>query len=485
MKKWLLAFALGVSVLVHVQAQQKYTLQQCITIALENNLQLRQLMLQVQTNQNVFEQSKWQRYPTLNFSGSQGLQSGRNIDPFTNQFVEQTVNFSNFSINTGVNLFNGYQQKNIIKQNQTNVLATQKDVESNRNALILNVASSYISVLNNQEQLEFARRQAETTRLQLDRTDRLVKAGSLSQINLYDIQSQLANDELSIVNAQNNIELSKLTLKQYLNLPASEVFEITPIALPAPSTTTPYDATLEQVYNAAIKYLPDLDAANLRIESAKTGIEIAKGAKLPSITLGGGLSSSFSSAAPKQRFVGDGGASRVVDVPSTTRYVSYGGFTVPVIEKVTVPSGAIQDFGYFDQLNFNRNASLSLSLRMPIFNGYQVKYRIANAMIQQKNLEYQAQIVQNQIRQTVEQAYYSMVNAAKRYEATSRQIESLELSFKAAELRFNAGAINATEYNIAKNNLDRSRASLIQAKYEYLFRTKILDFYQSKPISLE
>lgn len=484
MKKRLLAFALGLSAFVHVQAQQRYNLQQSITIALENNLQLRQLMLQVQTNQNVFEQSKWQRYPTLNFNGSQGLQSGRNIDPFTNQFVEQTVNFSNFSINTGVNLFNGYQQKNIIKQNQLNVQATQKDVESNRNALILNVASAYITLLNNQEQLEFARRQAETTRLQLDRTDRLVKAGSLSQINLYDIQSQLANDELSIVNAQNNIELAKLTLKQYLNLPASEAFEIEPITLPAPSSA-PYNATLEQVYNAAIKYLPDLDAANLRIESAKTGIEIARGAKLPSITLGGGLSSSFSSAAPKQRFVGDGGASTVMEVPSATRYVSYGGFTVPVIERVTVPSGAIQDFGYFDQLNFNRNASLSLSLRMPIFNGYQVRYRIANAMIQQKNLEYQYQIIQNQIRQTVEQAYYSMVNAAKRYDATSRQIESLELSFKAAELRLNAGAINATEYNIAKSNLDRSRASLIQAKYEFLFRTKILDFYQSRSITLE
>ncbi|WP_428657203.1 TolC family protein [Runella sp.] len=483
MRKWLLAFALGVS--AYVQAQQKYNLQQSITIALENNLQLRQLMLQVQTNQNVFEQSKWQRYPTLNFSGSQGLQSGRNIDPFTNQFVEQKVNFSNFSLNTGVNLFNGYQQKNIIKQNQLNVQATQKDVEANRNALVLNVASAYITLLNNQEQLEFARRQAETTRLQLDRTDRLVKAGSLPQTNLYDIQSQLANDELSIVNAQNNIELAKLTLKQYLNLPASEVFEIEAINLPAPSATTPYSATLEQVYNAAIKYLPDLDAANLRIESAKTGIEIARGAKLPSITLGGGLSSSFSSAAPKQRFVGDGGASTIMDVPSTTRYVSYAGFSVPVIEKVTVPSGSIQDFGYFDQLNFNRNASISLSLRMPIFNGYQVRYRIANAIIQQKNLEYQYQIIQNQIRQTVEQAYYSMVNAAKRYDATSRQIASLELSFKAAELRFNAGAINATEYNIAKNNLDRSRASLIQAKYEFLFRTKILDFYQSRSITLE
>jgi outer membrane protein len=483
MKNWLLAFALSVSSYLH--AQQKYSLQQCVTIALENNLQLKQGQLQVQGSQNTFELSQWQRYPNFNFNGSQGLQSGRNIDPFTNQFVERTVNFSNFGLNTGVSLFNGYQQKNIIKQNQLNLQANQKDVESNRNSLILNIATGYLSVLNNQEQLEFARRQAETTRFQLERTEKLVKAGSLPEINLYDIRSQLANDELSIVNAQNSIELAKLTLKQLMNLPANEQFEIEPINLPAPSTTTPYDATLDQVYNAALKYLPDMDAANFRIESAKTGLEIARGAKLPSISLNGGLSSSFSSAAPKQRFVGDGGESKVVDIPSSTRYVSYLGISVPVIEKVTVPSGSVQNFGYFDQISFNRNASLSLLLRMPIFNGYQVKYRISNAQIQQKNVEYQAQIIRNQVRQTVEQAYYSMLNAAKRYEATARQIESLELSFKAAEARLNAGAINAVEYNIAKNNLDRSRASLIQAKYEYIFRTKILDFYQSKPLTLE
>lgn len=483
MKKWLLAFALGFS--AYTQAQQKYTLQQCVGIALENNLQLKQQGLQVQSGQNTLDQSKWQKFPTLNLSANQGLQSGRNIDPFTNQFVEQTVNFSSFQLNTGVNLFNGYQLKNTIKQNQQNLQALQKDVESNRNALILNVATSYLNVLNNQEQLEFARRQAETTRFQLERTEKLVKAGSLPEINLYDIRSQLANDELSIVNAQNSIEIAKLTLKQYLNLPASENFDLIPINLPLPSTSAPYDATLEQVYNAAIKYLPDMEAATLRIESAKTGIEIARGAKLPSLSLGGGLSSSFSSAAPKQRFVGDGGASRVVDVPSTTKYVSYGGFTVPLIEKTTVPSGSIQSFGYLDQLSFNRNASLSLSLRVPIFNAYQVRYRIANAQIQQKNAEYQSQIVRNQVRQTIEQAYYTMLNAAKRYEATAKQIESLELSFKAAEARLNAGAINAVEYNISKNNLDRSRASLVQAKYEYIFRTKILDFYQNKPLSLE
>jgi outer membrane protein len=122
---------------------------------------------------------------------------------------------------------------------------------------------------------------------------------------------------------------------------------------------------------------------------------------------------------------------------------------------------------------------------MPIFNGYAVKYRIANAQIQQKNLEYQSQNIRNQIRQSVEQAYYTMLNAAKRFQATSNQVQSLELAFKAAESRFNAGAINSLDYNIAKTNLDRARGNLIQSKYDYIFRTKILDFYQNKPLTVE
>jgi outer membrane protein len=482
MKKWLLLT--GFALCFQAQAQQKYSLQQCISTALENNLQIKQGQLQIQVNQNNLDQSRYQRYPNLNFNGSQGIQSGRNIDPFTNQFVEKSVNFSQFGLNTGVTLFNGFQQKNTIKQNELNAIASQKDFESSKNTLSVNVANAYLTVLNNEEQLDNTRRQVAASLLQLERTTKLVKAGSLAQTTQYDIQAQVANDELAVVNAQNSVEIAKLTLKQLMNLPANEQVDIVRIQLQDPSLN-PYDATIEQVYNAALKYLPDMEAAQLRIESAKTGVEIVKGTKMPTISLNGGLSSSYSSAAPSERFVGDGGNMTTIDVPSQTRYVQYAGIQVPVIERITVPSGSLQSFGYFSQLNFNRNTNVSIGLRMPIFNGYQVKYRTANAQIQQKNVEFQSQIIRNQIRQNVEQAYYTMLNAAKRFQATSNQVQSLELAFKAAESRFNAGAINSLDYNIAKTNLDRARGNLIQSKYDYVFRTKILDFYQNKPLTVE
>ena len=482
MKKWLLLALFGLS--LSGKAQKKYDLQECVATALQNNLQLKQSQLQIQNGQNTLDQSRYNRYPNLNFNAGGGLQSGRNIDPFTNQFVERTVNFANTGINSGVTLFNGYQIKNTIKQNELNLQATQKDLAATKNTISVNVANAYLSLLNNYEQLDISRLQVEATRLQLERTTKLVNAGSLAQANMFDLQAQQANDELVVVNNQNAIEVSKLTLKQLMNLPANEDVEVQRVTLPDP-TLAVYDATLDQVYNAAVKYLPDLEAAQFRIESAKTGVDIAKAAGLPTITANGGINTNYSSAAPSQQFVSDGGSPTSVDVPSTTRYVQLSGVRVPIIEKITIPSGSLQDFTSLDQFRNNRNASLSINLRMPIFNAYNTKYRKAGAQIQQKSAELNVQIIKNQIRQNVEQAYYTMLNAAKRFQATTKQVQSLELAFKASESRLNAGSINSLDYNIAKTNLDRARGNVIQAKYDYIFRTKILDFYQNKPLVLE
>src|SRR5690606_8637003 len=142
-------------------------------------------------------------------------------------------------------------------------------------------------------------------------------------------------------------------------------------------------------------------------------------------------------------------------------------------------------FGYFDQLNFNRNPSVSLSLRIPIFNAFQAKYQVNSAKINHLNTQYQGELALQQIRQNVEQAYISMTNAAKKYSATAKQVSALEETFRVAEARFNVGAMNSTEYNIAKANLDQARANLVQAKYDYVFRTKILDFYMARPLSID
>ncbi len=463
---------------------ERLTLEECVQIALQNNPQIKQAGLQVAANQNNLIQSKWQRWPSLGFNASQGFSLGRNIDPFTNQFVQQNISFNNYGLNANVTLFNGFLLQNTIKQNDLTLQASEKDQAAQRNDIILNVALAYLQVISNQELIEVASQQGTATQLQIDRTQRLVDAGSLAESQLFDLRAQLANDELSLVNAQNNVASAKLTLKQLMNLPGSDDIEVAALSASDP-TLEAYGATVNEIFEIAVDNRPELQAARLRITAAGKDVELAKASGLPSLTLNGGVNTQYSSAAPKTRFVADGSGNTQQEVVSTTRFVVVGDQTLPITETIAVPNGSERTFSYLDQLDFNRNSSFNFNLRVPIFTNFQTKYRVANARIQQKNLEYQADIVTQQIRKNVEQAYIDMSNAGKRYSATARQVRALEEAFRVAESRLSAGAINSAEYNIAKANLDRARANLVQTKYDYIFRTKILDFYMNKPITIE
>ncbi|WP_229253711.1 TolC family protein [Dyadobacter sp. NIV53] len=464
------------------QPPNTYSLEDCIRQALETNPQVKISELQVQTNANIFQQSRWQRWPSLSFSAGQGFSSGRNIDPYTNNYVQQNVTSNSYQLGSSVVLFNGFQLQNAVRRNDVNLKASQKDLDAVRNDLMLNVALSYLQVITNEELIDVATSQVTASSLQVERTTRLVQAGTLAESNLLDLQAQLANDELTLVNAQNNLETAKLNLKQYMNMPGSEPIEVVKIPVADP-TLQAYDATIQEVFDTALGNLPQMKAAELRVEYAKRSVEFAKGAGMPSLTLNGGIGTAYSSVAPKQRFIADGSGSTTVEVPSATNFVRYGDFTLPVIQKVTTPNGSIQDFGYLNQLDGNRNTSVNLSLRIPIFSNFQVKYNVANAKIQQKTTEYQAQQVHLNIRKNVEQAYIDMNNSAKRYSATANQVRALTEAFRVAQVRLDVGSINSVEYNIAKANLDRANSNLIQTKYDYVFRTKILDFYMNRPLS--
>ncbi|QRR03646.1 TolC family protein [Dyadobacter sandarakinus] len=464
------------------QPPNTYSLEDCIRIALETNPQVKQAELQVQFDGNIYQQSKWQRWPSVSFSAGQGFSFGRNIDPFTNQFVQQNISSNNYQLGGQMTLFSGFQISNSIKRNNTNFQASSKDLEAARNDIMLNVALSYLQVITNEELIEVARRQVEASELQVARTGKLVEAGTLAESNLLDLRAQLANDELTLVNAENNLETAKLNLKQLMNMSGSEPISVVKIPVADPSLQA-YNASIQEIYETALGNLPQMKAANLRIDAARTNVEIAKGVGMPSLTLSGGVYTAFSSAAPKQRFVSDGSGASTTEVISSTDYIVYNDEQLPIVQKVSTPNGTLRTFNYIDQLNFNRNSAINLNLNIPIFSNFRVKYNVANAKIQQKTAEYQAQQVQLTIRKNVEQAYIDMTNAAKRYSATANQVRALTETFRVSQVRFDVGSINSVEYNIAKANLDRANGNLVQAKYDYVFRTKILDFYLNRPLS--
>ncbi|MBC8154143.1 MAG: TolC family protein, partial [Bacteroidetes bacterium] len=290
----------------------------------------------------------------------------------------------------------------------------------------------------------------------------------------------LANNELDIVTAQNSLDLAKVALLQNMNVPVSPAdqgtgFSIAPITVPDPGLT-PYAETVQQLYDAALVGLPDARGAELRVRSAALGVEVARGALYPTLSISGNLSSLFSSANQSQ--VSNG---TFVQNPSQFFVPDGNGGLQPVA--ISTPGFDVNNIRYFDQVSNNFSRSASLFLRVPIFGGYVSRNRITTAKINQQNADLNAQNVRLQLRQQIETAYANMKAGANRYRATQAQVTSLEQAFRVAESRFNAGALGSFEYSIAKTNLDRARASLVQTKYDYVFRIKILDYYQNKPLS--
>jgi outer membrane protein len=452
---------------------ERITLQESIETALKNNLTIRQNQLTVEQGINDVAESKYRRYPTLNGGTSLNGFLGRNINPFTNEIITNAVGSNGFGLQAGLTVFDGYQTRNNIELTQLTLNAANQDLNAIKNDISLRVAVAYLNILTQEDLLEVARKQIEVTKIQLERSDKLVKAGALPETNLFDIKAQLANDELQEVNAQNNVESAKLTLKQLMNISADHNVGIVRVAVPDPSTN-PYSATPQQIYEIATGYLPEIQAAETRLKMAQKGIDIAKGLKLPTVSASAGWNTTTTTAAERV-VVGTGVDKRNLGT------VDFNGQKIPLV--VETPSQTSEKIGYFSQFTGNMNTSVGLNLRVPIFNGYNAKFRLAGATIRQKQSELQADNVKIGIRQSIDQAYITMTNAAKRYTSTQNQVRALEETFRAAEARLGAGAINTLDYNIAKTNLDRARANLVLAKYDYVFRTKVLDFYQNKPLS--
>jgi len=459
-------------------AQENWSLQKCINYGIENNITIKQRQLQIDGANSTLQQSRESRYaPQLSANASQALRAGRSIDPFTNQFVTQTVNSTNLSLNGSLTLFNGFNTINTIEQNKLNQQAASLDIEQTKRDISLNIANAYLQVLLAQELLEANKSQMEVSKSQLERSEKLFNAGSIAETQVLNLKAQLANDEVNLTTAQNQVSLSKLNLMQQMNMPAVQNLDVEKVQI----GTIPNEyaaTTTSQIYETAEKNQFNLQSADLRIKSAERAIEQARSTLYPTLTLNAGISSAYSSAAPDQLPEGNEKISIPVVIGTLANNPNEN-----VIAYQQIPVN-FKENGFFNQMNFNRSTFVSLNLNVPIYSQGRTKNNATQARIQQKNQTYQSQLLRQQLRQTIEQAYNDMKLAQSNFEARQKQVESLELNFKAVENRFNAGATNIVDYNLAKLNLDQAKTNLIRSKYEYLFRIKVLDFYLNKPLDL-
>ena len=457
-----------VQCIAYGQNPVRMTLKQCVETAINNNLQVQQADIQMQAAGVNLKQSKNNQLPDLFANLNHGMNQGRSIDPFTNSYVNQQINFASYSINSTVVLFNGLQQRNTIKQNQLTYEANKMDLQQTKDNITLNVILAYLQVLNNEELLQQARNQAEVTRRQVDRLRILNESGAVAPATYYDLRGQLATDELTIVNSQNNLNTARLTLAQLMNVPYNASLKVEKVM----TDTIPamYGNDPKALYETSMKQLALVKAADLRIKSAQKSVLVAKGFYYPTVGLSGSFNTNYSSAARRDIIT------NTTESPSGD-YVDVGGSKVPVI--TTKTNFSSEKITFSDQFNNNYNTSVYLSVAVPIFNRFSAKNRVALAKLDLKNAQINAKTIKTQLNQNIEQAYFNMTAALDRYKTLQQQVADFTESFRTAEVRFNAGAITQVDYLITKNNVDRSRINLITAKYDYLLRRKILDYYQS------
>jgi len=460
------------SLIVQSYGQQPWSLEACIQQAVQKNIQVRQNMLNVESAQSRYNQSQFNMLPSVNGFASHGYNWGQRIDPFTNTFATSQVQTNNFSLNAQVTLFNGLQQYNNLRASRLSTMAAREDVEAIKNDISMMVASTYLTVLFNRELLTNAQNQVDISQQQVDRISKLVEAGQLARGSLLDLEAQLASDELSVVNAENRLSISMLSLSQLMMLTPEEYASFS-IVVPELGglEVAAMGISANDVYQTALGQMPQVKASELRIESASRSLSVAQGGYSPTLSAGVSTGTGYSGAS-REAF-GDPAFS-----------VDTFGFTSIDNESVLIPSvsydSRIKPFG--DQLRDNINTNLNFSLSIPIFNGMSVRNNVQQARIGQETARLGLETVHNQLRVDVYQSHADALAAMKRFKAAEKAMSAMEENFRYAEVRYEEGFTNSVEYNDVKTRMANARSEMIQAKYDYLFKLKVLDFYQGKPL---
>jgi len=459
------------------KAQEVWSLERCITHAVDNNITIKQAQATVATNELAQKQAKASRYPNVNASVNAGNQYGRTIDPTTNQFLNQSIGFNSMSLNAGVNVFSGGQIHHQVKQAQWDTKAAQADAENSINTLALNVASAYLSILQAEEQLNNAGNRVKQSREQLANTNKLIEAGNTPAGERFTIEAQMARDEQAEIIALNSLELGFLNLKQLLQLEPDYPMSIERPGVAISSTVDPETLALGELYQQALATQPNVKAADYRMQSADESISLAKAAYYPTVSLFGSLTSNYSTQFRKFTPTGE-----VRKDPFPT-LVEISGMDVPVF--FYSPEIIVEDLKYFPQLDQNFGQSLGVNVSIPIYSNHRNKLSVERARLNRVTSEMQNTQVRQQLKNDIQTAIANARSAKLQMAAAEKTLEAQKNAYANTEKRHAIGGANSLELTTAKNNLDIAQNDLTTAKYDYLFRLKIIDFYLGVPITLD
>lgn len=424
------------------QAQEGWTLRQCIDYAIEHNIDIRRTANAAEQSEVSVNTAKWARLPNLNGSAGQSWNWGRTQTAIKNEatgdystvYVNTNSNSTNMSVSTSIPIFTGLEIPNQYALAKLNLKAAMADLEKAKEDISINIASAYLQVLFNKELHQVSLGQVELSKEQLARISRLAELGKASPAEVAEAKARVAQDEMNAVQADNNYQLALLDLSQLIELETPEGFTLSaPVVTLDLLPLTPPD----EVYQTALTTKAAVQAAQYRLEGSKHSIRIAQSAFYPQLNLNGSLGTNYYSTI---------------------------------------------DRNFSQQLQDNFSKYVGLSLSVLIFNRFSTRNRVRTARLQQENYALQLDNTKKTLYKEIQQAWYTALASESKYTSSSTAADASEESFRLMSEKYDNGKATAVEYNEAKQNLMKAQSDELQAKYEYLFRTKILDFYKGVPI---
>lgn len=441
--KMLFLFLMLPSVLI---AQKYWSLEDCLKHAAENNLTIKQAQLATAQSKIALNQSKIGILPSLNSSVSHAYNFGRTIDPYTNTFTVDRVRNNNIGLSSSITLFAGFQNVNNIRKSNFDYLAAKFDSEKIANDISLNIITAFLQLMYSEDLVKVNQDKLALSEQEVKRINEMVDVGRLAKGSLLETESQMAQEELQLINAQNQYEIAILNLKQLLDIDASTAFEI--LIPEGKIQNRSLEINTDDLYNAALSNLPDVKSASTKLKSAQRSLAIARGGRSPRFSLSGSMGTGYSDARQK-----------LTAVDSSSLLPIY------------------SDYSFEEQIEDNVSQSLSFSLSIPLFNGWQTNSTISSAKITVLQSQYNLQQAENELRKKIEQANADALAAQKKYIAGQKSVQALSESFRYTEEKYNVQLVSTYEYHDAKNRLFQAELDLLQSKYDYIFKIKILDFY--------
>ncbi len=442
----LLIIITSISLFTVSEAQETWTLEDCINYAIENNITVKRQELTAESAEKTHFQSLMEILPNANVNGNHYYNSGKTLNTETYTYENQSFQGGSISATTEITVFNGLQNFNTIKKNKYDLLSQLQTVEKVKNDITLNVSTAYLQILLNKELRDNAQQQLDITSEQIEKTKKLVEIGNAAKGDLLQIESQAAMEKAALTDANNNLRISYLDITQLLNLSETDNFEIAFPEIPD-ITLSNEISDVTTVFSEAVGFLPEIKSAELMLKSSEKNLAISYGRISPSIFFGYQYQSRYNEI-----------ATNIIDPTS--------------------------NYPYMDQISDNASQAIYVALRVPIFNNWNTGTAISKAKINLADSRLNVNLQKQNLYKSIQQARALAIAAMDRYTANLEAVESMEEAFRYTEQKYEVGLVDILEYKTAKNNLNKTKSDLAQAKYEYIFRTKILEFYRGEQITL-